>query len=97
MNPLRSGQFYIIYQLSDNFVMEDKTKRGLEVRERYFDTKYHAECDSGIIYDAGGTGHKVGIRWFFPQSTFKLDEVVRFAEEFNERYRAIREMTCPDD
>ncbi len=77
--------------------MEDKTKRGLEVRKRYFDTKYNAEWDSGIIYDAGSTGHKVGIRWFFPQSKFTLDEIVRFAEEFNERYRAIREMTCPDD
>jgi hypothetical protein len=77
--------------------MEDKTKNGLEVRERYFDTRYNADCDMGIIYDAGGTGHKVGIRWFFPQSKFKLDEIVRFAEVINERYRDIREMTCPDN
>ena len=94
---MKTGQFYIIYQLSDNFVIEDKTKCGLEVRERYFETKYNAECDSGTTYDAGGTGYKVGIRWFFPQSTFKLDEVVGFAEEIKKRYLTIREMICPDD
>jgi hypothetical protein len=51
---------------------------------------------SGIIYDGRGTGHKVVIRWFFPKSTFILEKVVGFAEEINERYLAIREMTCPD-
>jgi hypothetical protein len=76
--------------------LEDRTKRGLDVRERHFDTKYGAECESEIIYDGRGTGHKVGIRWFFPRSTFILEEVVIFAEEINERYLAIREMTCPD-
>jgi hypothetical protein len=55
-------------------VLEDKTKSGLEERDRRFDTKYNAECDSGIIYDVGGTEHRVGIRWFFPQSKFTLDE-----------------------
>jgi hypothetical protein len=96
-DPIKTGQFYSIYDLSDHLIMEDKTKRGLEVRERYFDSKYGAECDSGIIYDGGGTGHKVGIRWFFPKSKFTLDQIVKFAEEINERYLAIREMTCPDD
>ncbi len=77
--------------------MEDKTKLGLEVRERYLDPKYGTDCESGIIYDGGGTGHKVGIRWYFPKSAFSLGKVVKFAEEMNERYQAIREMTCPDD
>ncbi|HYA81882.1 MAG TPA: hypothetical protein VEH06_00340 [Candidatus Bathyarchaeia archaeon] len=77
---------------SMRLVMEDLTKRGLEIRNRYFDTKYAAECDSGIIYDGGGTGYKVGIRWYFP-----LDEIVRFAEDIDQRYQAIREETCPDD
>lgn len=76
--------------------MEDKTKRGLEVRDRYLDAKYSAECDSGIIYDGEGTGHRVGIRWYFPKSTFSLDEIIRFAEDIDERYITIREMTCPD-
>jgi hypothetical protein len=77
--------------------MEDKTKSGLEIRDKYFDAKYGAECDSGIIYDGQGTGHRVAIRWYFLKSKFILDEIVRFAEEINQRYLAIREMTCPDD
>jgi hypothetical protein len=50
--------------------MEDKTKSGLEVRERYFDAKYGTECDSGIIYDGGGTEYKVGIKWYFSKTSF---------------------------
>jgi hypothetical protein len=96
-DPIRTGQFYSIHESSDHLIMEDKTKRGLGVMERYIDTKYGVECDSGIIYDGGGTGHRVGIRWFFPKSTFDLDQVVGFAEEINQRCLAIREMTCPDD
>jgi hypothetical protein len=94
---IKKGQFYFIHDTSDHFIMEDKTKLGLEVRERYLHPKYGADCESGIIYDGGGTGHKVGIRWHFPKSTFSLDRVIKFAEEMNERYLAIREMTCPND
>jgi hypothetical protein len=94
---IKKGQFYFIHDTSDQFIMEDKTKLGLEVRERYLDPKYGADCESGIIYDGRGTGHKVGIRWYFPKSTFSLDRVIKFAEEMNERYLAIREMTCPND
>src|SRR5215467_2957211 len=96
-NPIKSGRFYSIYEASDYLVMEDLTKRGLETSNRYFDTKYGAECDSGTIYDGGGTGYKVGIRWYFPKSKFILDEIVRFAEDIDQRYQAIREETCPDD
>jgi len=95
--PIKKGQFYFIHDVPDHFIMEDKTKLGLEVRERYLDPKYGTDCESGIIYDGGGTGHKVGIRWYFPKSIFSIDKVVKFAEEMNARYRAIREMTCPDD
>ena len=96
-NPIKSGRFYSIYEVSDQLVMEDLTKRGLEVRERYLDTKYGAECDRGIIYDGNGTGHKVGIRWYFPKLKFILNDVVKLAEEINQRYLALREETCPDD
>lgn len=77
--------------------MEDKTKRGLEVRERAVDEKYGVEADRGMIYDMDGIGHKVGIRWYFPQSQYSLEQVAQKAEEMEKRYRAIREMTCPDD
>jgi hypothetical protein len=45
---IRAGRFYSIYGTPDNFIMEDKTKSGLEVKERYFDSKYETDCDSGI-------------------------------------------------
>lgn len=95
--PIKEGRFYFIHDMPDHIIMEDKTKLGLEVRERSRDPKYEADCESGIIYDGGGTGYKVGIRWYFPKSTFSLEKVVKFAEEMNGRYLAIREMTCPDD
>jgi hypothetical protein len=95
-NPIKIARFFSIYEDSGLLVLEDRTKRGLEVRERYFDTKYGADCESGITYDGRGTGHKVAIRWFFPKPKFILDQVVGFAEEINKRYLAIREMTCPD-
>ena len=96
-NLIRTGRFYSIYEAPDHLLMEDKTKSGLEVKERYFDSKYGAECDSGIIYDGGGTGHRVGIRWYFSKTIFTLDQIVKFGEDLDERYNAIREMTCPDD
>lgn len=94
---LRTGRFYSIYETHDHLIMEDKTKSGLEVRERYFDAKYGTDCDSGIVYDGGGTGYKVGIKWYFRKITFNLDQIVKFGEDLDERYNAIREMTCPDD
>jgi hypothetical protein len=44
-----------------------------------------------------GIGHRVGIRWYFPKSQYSLEQVVTKAEEMEKRYKAIREMTCPDD
>ena len=31
--PIKKGQFYFIHDMEDHFIMEDKTKLGLEVRE----------------------------------------------------------------
>jgi hypothetical protein len=44
-----------------------------------------------------GIGHKVGIRWYFPKSKYRLDHVIKIGEEMELRYKKIREMTCPDD
>ena len=96
-NLVKKGQFYFIYDNSPNLVLEDKTKRGLEVREHVLDEKYGVEADKGMIYDIDGLGHKVGIRWYFPRSTYALDYVIKIAEEMESTYRAIRDMTCPDD
>jgi len=96
-NLVKKGQFYFIYDTSPNLVLEDKTKRGLEVCEHVLDEKYGVEADRGMIHDMDGIGHKVGIRWYFPQQKYTLDQVVMVAEEMESRYKAIREMTCPDD
>jgi hypothetical protein len=93
----KKGQFYFIYDLPDSFVLEDKTKRGLEVRERSVDDKYGVEADKGMIHDMDGIGHKVGIRWYFPKNHHSLEDVEKAAGIMESRYKAIREMTCPDD
>jgi hypothetical protein len=96
-NLIKKGRFYFIYDHDLDFVLEDKTKRGLEVRENIFDEKYGAQADKGTIHDLNGVGYKVGIRWYFPKSKYRLDHVIKIAEEMELRYKAIREMTCPDD
>ncbi len=96
-NLVKKGQFYFIYDNSSDLILEDKTKRGLEVRERVLDEKYGVEADKGMIYDIDGIGHKVAIRWYFPKARHTIDDIVPIAQEVYSRYRAIREMTCPDD
>jgi len=76
--------------------MENKTKAGLSVQERSIDEKYKVEAEKGIIYDMYGIGHKVGIRWFFPKKDYAFDKVLSFAQEMEQRYRKLREETCPD-
>ena len=39
-NLIKKGRFYFIYDHDLDFVLEDKTKRGLEVRENIFDERY---------------------------------------------------------
>ena len=96
--PLRKGKFYFIYDDGIlNHVLEDKTKRGLEVRERHNDEKYNVDADKGMIHDVDGIGHKIGIRWYFPKSKYRLEDVMKIAEEMEASYKAIQEMTCPDD
>jgi hypothetical protein len=96
-NLIKKGRFYLIYDHDVHFVLEDKTKRGLEVRENIFDEKYGVHADKGTIYDLNGVGYKVGIRWYFPKSKYRLEHVIEIAEEMELRYKALREMTCPDD
>jgi hypothetical protein len=97
-SPLKKGQFYLIYEGDDsNLVLEDKTKKGLEVQERSVDEKYGVESEKGIIYDMDGIGHRVAIRWHFPKSKYSLQDIVEIAEEIEAKYKSIREMTCPDD
>lgn len=82
--------------MASTLLLEDKTKRGLSVIERSLDEKMGVEAEKGVIHDMDGIGHRVGIRWYFPKSQFTFDDVLKKAEEIEERYRKIREMTCPD-
>lgn len=93
---LKKGIFYAIRDGPSDFIMEDKTKRGLTAQERSVDEKYGVESEKGMIYDMDGIGHRVGIRWFFPKGMHSLEGVLAHAEEMEARYRKIREETCPD-
>jgi hypothetical protein len=98
---IRQGQFYFIYESNDNdcLILEDKTKRGLEVRERVIDENYgvEVEVEKGMIYDMDGIGHRVGIRWNFPKTKYSFENVIKIAEQLEARYKALRELTCPED
>jgi hypothetical protein len=93
---LKKGIFYAIVDSASDIIMEDKTKRGLTVQERSIDEKYGVNSDKGMIYDMDGIGHKVGIRWYFPKNKYEFDKVLEHAIEMEQRYRKIREETCPD-
>ncbi len=77
--------------------MEDKTKRGLTVKEKSLDEKLNVEAEKGMIHDMDGIGHWVPIRWFFPKSQYDLDKVLAHAETMEKKYKELRELTYPDD
>jgi len=94
---LRKGSFYFIKDGNSDLIMEDKTKRGLTVRERTLDEKLNVEADKGMIHDMDGIGHWVPIRWFFPKNQYSLEKVLEHAEAMEKKYKDLRELTCPDD
>lgn len=94
---LKKGSFYYVKDSGDSFVMEDKTKRGLTVKDTSVDEKINVKADKGMIHDMDGIGHWVPIRWYFPKVRFDLTHVLVHAEEMEKKYTALRELTCPDD
>jgi len=94
---LKKGSFYYIKESDKELIMEDKTKRGLTVKERSIDKKLQVEADKGMIHDMDGIGHWVSIRWFFPKSDFNLENVLVHAEAMEKKYTELRELTCPED
>ena len=77
--------------------MEDKTKRGLTVKETSIDDNLKVQADKGMIHDMDGIGHWVPIRWYFSKEQFDLSQVLSHAESMEEKYTKLRELTCPDD
>ena len=94
---LKKGSYYIIKESKTDLIMEDKTKRGLTVKERSLDEKLNVEAEKGMIHDMDGIGHWVPIRWFFPKNQFDLQKVLVHAEAMEKKYKDLRELTCPDD
>ena len=77
--------------------MEDKTKRGLTVKDTSIDKKLNVKADKGMIHDMDGIGHWVPIRWYFSKDQFVLNQVLIHAEKMEKKYTELRELTCPDD
>lgn len=94
---LKKGSFYTIRDAQEDLIMEDRTKRGLTVREKSLDEKLGVLADKGMIHDMDGIGHWVPIRWYFPKKEYDLRKVLVHAEDMEKRYTALRELTCPDD
>lgn len=94
---LKKGSFYTIRDAQEDLIMEDRTKRGLTVREKSLDEKLQVLADKGMIHDMDGIGHWVPIRWYFPKKEYDLQKVMVHAEDMEKRYTELRELTCPDD
>ena len=94
---LKKGTFYFIKDGKSDIILEDKTKRGLTVRETSIDEKIDVKADKGMIHDMDGIGHWVPIRWYFSKDLFNLSDVIFHAEAMEKKYTELRELTCPDD
>jgi hypothetical protein len=97
LNFIKKGRFYFIYDDPKQWILEDKTKRGLEVREKSIDTEKNVPSDKGMIYDMDGRGHKVNIRWFYFKDKFSINDVEKDAQIMEKKYTELREITCPSD
>ncbi|PIN97217.1 MAG: hypothetical protein COU45_03865, partial [Nitrosopumilus sp. CG10_big_fil_rev_8_21_14_0_10_33_7] len=72
---LQKGSFYFIKDGGADFIMEDKTKRGLAVKETSIDETLNVKADKGMIHDMDGIGHWVPIRWYFSKTQFDLKKI----------------------
>ena len=94
---LKKGSFYFIKDNENEFVLEDKTKRGLTIKETSIDENLQVKADKGMIHDMDGIGHWVVIRWYFSKNSFELSKIEEHAEKMEKKYTELRELTCPDD
>ena len=97
LSLVKKGKFYHIYEDGKNWVLEDKTKRGLEVKEKSYDYDKDILSEKGMIYDMDGKGIKVTIRWHYPKDKHSVGEVEKSAQTMERRYLELREITCPSD
>lgn len=97
LSLIKKGKFYHIYEDCKNWVLEDKTKRGLEVKEKTYDSDKDILSEKGMIYDMDGKGIKVIIRWHYPKDKHSIEAVEKSAQTMERRYLELREITCPSD
>ena len=93
---IQKGAFYSIKDNVEYLILEDSTKRGLEIKNTTLDEKLNVNADKGRIHDMDGIGHEVPIRWYFPKKSFKLEDVDVHAKALEDKYTKLRELTCPD-
>ena len=94
---LEKGSFYFIKDAGTDLILEDKTKRGLEIKETSIDEKLKVKADKGMIHDMDGIGHWVPIRWYFSKDAYDLPAVLIHANAMDKKYAELRELTCPQD
>ncbi len=94
---LKKSEYYFIKENDESFVLEDRTKRGLTIKETSIDEKFNVTADKGMIHDMDGIGHWMPIRWYYSKDSFDLDAVIEHAEDMEKKYIAMRELTCPED
>ncbi len=94
---LEKGSFYFIKDAGTDLILEDKTKRGLVIKETTVDEKLQVKSDKGMIHDMHGNGHWVPIRWYFSKDTYDLSAVLIHADAMDKKYTELRELTCPQD
>ena len=94
---LKKGSYYFIKDGKIDLILEDNTKRGLEIKETSVDEKLNVKADKGMIHDMDGIGHWVPIRWYFSKDTYDLPAVLIHANAMDDKYTELRELTCPQD
>jgi hypothetical protein len=97
LSLIKKGKFYFIYEDASFWILEDKTKRGLEIKEKTKDRVKNVVVDKGIIYDMDGKGNKVNIRSYYSKKDFEFQNVEKDALAMEKRYLELREITCPSD
>ena len=93
----KDGTFYSITETDDRYILLDKTKRGLECREKSTDEKTGIMADKGTIYDMDGIGYTIPIRWYYSKGEHSISDVTEHAESMEKKYTELRDMTCPND
>ena len=94
---LEKCSFDFIQDGNAALVLEDKTKRGLYIKETSIDENLKVKADKGMIHDMDGIGHWVPIRWYFSKDSYDVSSVLVHANAMEKKYTELRELTCPQD